>query len=62
LCSTFAPLRRRELWFFLMVGAFFAVLGQVLLTFLLKAGVHAALANVAQVVVTLQLSFLYTTC
>jgi len=51
-------LRRRELWFFLAVGAFVALLGQALLTVQLRSGVDAALANLVQIVVTLQLSFM----
>jgi glycosyltransferase XagB len=56
--SSVVLLRRRELWLFLGVGAFFAVAGEVLLTFLVRCGFDAALANVVQIVVTLQLSFL----
>lgn len=58
MASVVAFLRRRELWLFLVVGAFVALLGQALLTVQLRSGATAGLANLVQIVVTLQLSFM----
>jgi len=55
--SVNAPLRRRELWLFLIIGGTVAVLGHGLLELLMRQGLPAGWANAVQLVVTLQLSF-----
>ena len=51
------PRISRETWNFALIGGAVAVLGHVMLVLLIAAGWTAALANVAQAVVTLQLNF-----
>jgi cellulose synthase/poly-beta-1,6-N-acetylglucosamine synthase-like glycosyltransferase len=50
-------LRSREKWLFALVGVSVAVFGRVLLDLLIAVGCAAALANVLQAVVTLQVNF-----
>jgi putative flippase GtrA len=47
----------REKWLFALVGVSVAVFGRVLLDLLIAVGCAAALANVLQAVVTLQVNF-----
>lgn len=49
--------RARESWLFLAIGAAVAVIGHALLELLIRAGFAPAAANAAQLVITLQLSF-----
>jgi putative flippase GtrA len=57
LLRALSPRLSREKWNLAVIGAAVAVLGHVLLILLVAAGLTAALANVAQAAVTLQVNF-----